>query len=94
MSGENTVDLVRWTFTADPAKKAELETLLVEEGAEVVANAEGEFTVLWDEPEGEMDELVEELWEANGATFEVTHEVFRRVDLQVYQQEGDEAAAA
>ena len=41
----------------------------------------------WDEPEGGIDELIEELWAINGEPFEVTHEEFHRVNLLVYQPE-------
>ena len=55
----------------------------------------------WDEPEGGIDELIEELWAINGEPFEITHEAFHRVSLLVYHPEeiseadgGSESAAA
>ena len=89
MSTENTIDLVRWTFTVDPEHKQAIETHLVDLGAEVLTRADGQFIVLWDEPETELNEVVEELWEITGATFDVTNETFYRTELHVYQQESD-----
>ncbi len=97
MSTENAIDLVRWTFTVDAEHKQAVEEHLADLGAEVFARADGQFIVLWDEPENELDEVVEELWEVAGVTFEVTHETFRRSNLEVYHQEAtdesDRAAA-
>jgi len=92
MSTENAIDLVRWTFTVNPEHKQALETHLVDLGAEVFAGADGQFVVLWDEPEGELDEVVEELWDVAGVSFDVTHETFHRGNLEVYQQEETEEA--
>ncbi len=91
------LDMIRWTFTTDASKKAEIETYLGESGIELLDRGEGNFVAIWDEPEGDVDEVIEGLWEALGSTFEVTHEEFRRTDLSVYEHEatdGTEQAAA
>lgn len=91
---EPSTDLIRWTFTADPSRRSDLDTLLDDLGAEVFSQADGRFLVLWDEPEADLDEVVERLWELNGSTFEVTHEAFGRLDLLVYQAEGEPGSEA
>lgn len=91
---EPATDLIRWTFTADPSRKADLDTALDELGAEVYSRPDGQFLVLWDEPGADLDEVVERLWELNGSTFEITHEAFQRLDLSVYQAEGEPGAEA
>ncbi len=89
----STIDLIRWTFTPEPAKRTEIEAHLNDHGLEVHVQADGRFTVLWDEPEGEIDEVVEELWEVNGAPFEITHEEYRHLSHNVYHVEGEEPTA-
>lgn len=88
------IDLIRWTFTADPAKRAEIEGYLTDLGLDATSRIDGQFVVLWDEPEGDLDEVVEGLWGINGAPFEVTHESFRRLDLLVYQSDPEAGAEA
>jgi hypothetical protein len=85
------VDMVRWTFTADPARRTDIEGYLADLGLDVHVKGEGQFVVLWEEPEGDIDEVVEGLWEVGGGPFEVTHEEFGRVSHLVYHSE-DEAA--
>ena len=87
MSEESTIDMIRWTFTADPARAAEIERHLTDLGSDVYAQGEGRFAAIWEEPEGDLDEVVEQLWVLNGEPFEVTHEAFRRLDLLVYHAE-------
>jgi hypothetical protein len=89
----STINLIRWTFTPDAAHRAELETYLADHGLEVYVNVDGRFTVLWDEPEGEIDGVVEELWEINGAVFEVTHEEYLHLNHYVYHAEGEDLHA-
>ena len=86
-----TIDMIRWSFTADPARSAEIEAHLSDLGLDVYVKGEGRFTAIWEEPEGDPDEVVERLWEINGAPFEVTHEEFSRLSLLAYHAE-DEAA--
>jgi hypothetical protein len=88
----STIDLVRWTFTPESSKRTEIETHLNELGLEVHVHADGRFTVLWDEPEGDIDEVVEELWEVNGGPFEITHEEYRHLSHNVYHAEGEDLA--
>lgn len=88
-SAENSlsVELIRWTFSVTPEHRVEIETHLLDLGLEVQARGEDTLTVTWDEPEGGIDELIEELWAINGEPFEVTHEEFHRVNILVYQPE-------
>ena len=91
------IELIRWTFTVDPTHKAEIEAYLVDQGLEVMVRGEDTLVATWDEPEGEIDEVIEELWAINGQPFEVTHEEFHRANLLVYhveEAEGDEKAVA
>jgi hypothetical protein len=91
------IELIRWTFTVDPAHKAEIEAYLVDQGLEVMVRGEDTLVATWDEPEGEIDEVIEELWAINGQPFEVTHEEFHRANLLVHHvedPEGDEKAVA
>jgi hypothetical protein len=86
------LDMIRWTFTTDASRKADIESYLADHGIELLDRGEGQFVAIWDEPEGEVDEVVEGLWEALGTTFEVTHEEFRRTDLSVYEHEAGETS--
>jgi len=81
------VELIRWTFSVTPEHRVEIETHLLDLGLEVQARGEDTLIVTWDEPEGGIDELIEELWAINGEPFEVTHEEFHRVNMLVYQPE-------
>jgi len=94
MSAENTIDLVRWTFTVESDKSQAVEAFLADQGAEVFVRPEGQFVVLWDEPEAELDEVVEELWEVAGVAIEITHETFKRNELVVYQQDAESEGEA
>jgi hypothetical protein len=85
-------DMIRITFTADPAHRAEVVEHLADLGLDVHAWGDGHVTAFWEEPEGDLDAIVEELWEINGAPFEVTREDFKRLDLVVYHHEDDAAA--
>ncbi len=97
MSAEDatpTIDMIRWTFTVDPAKRAAIEGYLTDQGLEVTVRGEETMIALWDEPEGEIEEVVEGLWAVAGAPFEITHEEFHRTDLLVYHDAGDDDARA
>ena len=85
------IELIRWTFTVDPAHRAEIEAHLVDQGLEVLVRGEDTLVATWDEPEGEIDEVIEELWAINGQPFEVIHEEFHRANLLVYHVEEEEA---
>jgi hypothetical protein len=88
----STCDLIRWSFTIDPERKAEVETYLNDLGLDVFLRADGQVTVLWDEPEGQASEIIEGLWEAHGSSFEVTHEEFSRINLMSYHEEDAEVS--
>ena len=97
MSDEPTtpsVDMIRWTFTADPARRDAIADYLHELGMEVLSGDDGRFLATWDEPGGDVDAVVERLWEINGATFDVTHEDFHRLDLAIYHSDDESDAAA
>jgi hypothetical protein len=81
------IDLIRWTFTVAPEKRAQVEQLLADYGLEVFARGEEQLVALWDEPEGDLDELVEQVWEVAGSAVEITHEEFRRSELVILHQE-------
>lgn len=90
-----TIDLIRWTFTVDPAQLRAVETYLTDQGLEVHARPDGKIVATWDEPEGDIDEVVEGLWEVHGTPFEVTHEEFSRLNLLAYQaDDADDAGRA
>lgn len=86
------IEMIRWTFTVDPAHRGEIESYLLDQGLEVLVRGEDTLVATWDEPEGEIDEVIEELWAINGAPFEVTHEEFHRANLLIYHVEEAEAA--
>jgi hypothetical protein len=81
------VELIRWTFTVSQEHRVEIETHLLDLGLEVEARGDDILVVTWDEPEGGIDELIEELWTLNAEPFEITHEEFHRVNLLVYHPE-------
>ncbi len=92
MDGERdsaSADVIRWTFQAAPEQRAAIETYLTDLGLDVFSRADGTISATWDEPEGDIDEVVEGLWEVAGETFEITHEALRRLDLLIYHPEGD-----
>lgn len=85
------VDLVRWTFTTNPDRRTEIESHLDDLGADVLVRGDSQFVVTWEEPEGDVEEVVEALWALNGGPFEVTLEEFHRVGL--YALESDDVPA-
>ena len=60
-------DLIRWTFSANPDHRAEIESHLDDLGLDVLVRNESQFLVTWDEPEGNLDEVIEAIWAINGA---------------------------
>ncbi|WP_435017170.1 hypothetical protein TA3x_004764 [Tundrisphaera sp. TA3] len=84
------IDLVRWTFTADPESQDAIEAHLDDLGADVVAYDDGRCVVSWEEPGIDLEEVVEALWSLNGAPFDVTQEEFHRTSLNLLQQEEGE----
>ena len=83
------IDLIRWTFTIDPAQLSAVEGYLSDLGLDVHASAEGRIVATWEEPDGDVDEVIEGLWAAHGAPFEITHEEFHRAALWSLHHEDD-----
>ncbi len=75
------IDLIRWTFTANPDRRAEIEEHLGDLGLDVLVRDGSQFLVTWDEPEGNIDEVIEAIWTLNGEPFEITQEEFHRQNL-------------
>jgi hypothetical protein len=75
------VDLIRWTLTVPADKKTAVEQHLTEYGLEVFSRGDGHLVVLWDDPEGDYEALVKELWDVVGDTVDIHHEEFRRGEL-------------
>jgi hypothetical protein len=85
------VDLVRWTFAVDPGRRTEIEAHLHDHGADVMVRGDDQLVVSWEEPEGNLEEMIEALWGLNGGPFEVTVEEFHRLGLHTLESD-DEAA--
>ncbi len=85
------VDLVRWTFAVDPDRRTEIVAYLHDHGADVLVRGEDQLVVSWEEPEGNLEEMIEALWGLNGGPFEVTVEEFHRIGLHTL--ESDDGAA-
>lgn len=83
------VEMIRWTFAVDPAHRGEIESYLVDQGLEVLVRGEDTMVATWDEPEGDPAEVIEGMWAIAGASFEVTHEEFHRVNLSIYDADSD-----
>jgi hypothetical protein len=79
----SSLDLIRWTFTVNPEHRAAIESHLADLGLEVLVQDDSRFIVSWEEPGHQPEEVIEELWELNGATFEVTQEEFHRFGLHI-----------
>src|SRR5208337_3005065 len=75
------IEMIRWTFMVSPTHRVEIETYLLDLGLEIQARGDDVLVVTWDEPEGGIGELIEELWAINAEPFEITHEGFHRVNL-------------
>ena len=80
---EPVVDMVRWTFSVDLDHRSAIEAHLRDLGLDVFVEGEGRFHVSWDEPDRDMDEVIEELWAIHGHPFDVTQEEFHRVSLML-----------
>ncbi len=53
-------DLIRWTFTIDPAHRVEIEEHLADMGLDVLIRDDSQFIVTWEEPDRTPEEVVEE----------------------------------
>ena len=82
-----TIDLIRLTFIIDPARRTEVETYLADLGLDVQVRGEDLVVATWEEPQGDVDQMIDGLWAAHGEPFEVTHEEFQRLDLVLYHHE-------
>jgi hypothetical protein len=89
---EISTDLIRWTFTVAPEQRQAIESHLEDLGADVWVRDESKFQVLWEEPEANLDEVVEALWQIHGEAFDLTQEEFSRTGLHVLQHSDDEPA--
>jgi hypothetical protein len=85
-------DLIRWSFSIDPTHRQAIETHLHDLGADVWVREDCHFQVIWEEPEEELDHVVEALWELHGQPFEVTQEEFHRTSLHVLQHDEEDVA--
>ena len=91
---ENGVDLIRWTFTVAPEHRQAIESHLEDLGADVWVREDVKFQVTWEEPDADLDEVVEALWEIQGSSFDITQEEFHRMGLHLLQSESEETAQA
>jgi hypothetical protein len=87
-----TLDLIRWTFTTDPTRRGAIEEYLADLGLDVLVRDDCKFLATWDEPDRDLDEVITEIWELNGAPFEVTQEEFHRLSLHTLHHVEDEAS--
>ena len=85
-----TIDLVRWTFTIDPDHRTEIETHLLDLGADVLVREGSEFFVSWEEPDEDLAGVVEAIWSLNGTPFDVIQEEFQRLSLNTLHDSEDE----
>jgi len=90
----NSIDLIRWTFSVNPGQREAIETYLADLGLDVVVQEDIRFVVSWEEPDREVDEVIEAIWELNGEPFEVTQEEFHRLALHTLQHEDETAQEA
>ncbi|WP_422928749.1 hypothetical protein [Singulisphaera sp. PoT] len=88
------IDLIRWTFSVNPEQAEPIETYLADLGLDVVQQDEARFVVSWEEPDREVDEVIEAIWALNGEPFEVTQEEFHRLGLHTLQHEDGPASEA
>lgn len=87
-------DLVRWAFAVDPDRRSEIEAHLHDHGADVLIRGEDQLVVSWEEPERDMEEVIEVFWEINGGPCEVTVEPFHRGGLYTLESDEETARAA
>ena len=85
-------DLIRWTFALPEEAVEAVEEHLTDLGADVFVRNR-RFHVTWEEPELDLDAVVEALWSIVGKPFEITQEEFHRLALHILQFEADEVSA-
>ena len=83
-------DLVRWSFTINPAHRDAIEGHLADLGADILIRDGQDFVVTWDEPEGDLTDVIEAIWALNGEPFDVIQEAFQRLELHTIQHVEDE----
>jgi hypothetical protein len=86
------LDLIRWTFTTDPARRGAIEEHLTDLGLDVMVRDDCKFIATWDEPDRDLDGVITEIWDLNHAPFEVTQEEFHRLSLDLLHHAEDEGA--
>lgn len=84
------VDMLRWTFTVGADAVEAVETHLSDLGADVFVRDGGTFHVTWDEPDADLDPVVEAIWGLAGEHFEITQEEFHRLNLHLLQHDSGE----
>lgn len=89
----NSIDMIRWTFTINPAHRAAIQGYLVDLGLDVVVVDDAKFTVSWEEPDEEVEGVIEEMWELNSEPFEVIQEDFHRLGLHSFHHAENESTS-
>jgi hypothetical protein len=84
-------DLVRWSFTINAAHRGAIEGHLADLGADILVRDGLEFIVTWDEPEGDLTDVIEAIWALNGEPFEVIQEGFHRLELHTIHHVEDDS---
>jgi hypothetical protein len=92
-TNESAPDLVRWTFSIDPARREAIESHLDDLGADVLVRDGRTLLVSWDEPEASLDGVIEAIWKLHGDPFEVTQEEFHRIALHSLSHSEDGSAS-
>lgn len=85
-----TIDLLRWSFSVSPDHAAAIEEHLCDLGLDVLVRDEIQFLVSWEEPEGNIDAVIEAIWALNEEPFEITQEEFHRQNILHIQHEEEE----
>lgn len=85
-------DVVRWSFAINPANRDAIEGHLADLGADILIRDGQDFVVTWDEPEGDLTDVIEAIWALNGEPFDVIHEAFQRLELHTIQHVDDETS--
>jgi len=86
----NALDLIRWTFHASAEHRDEIEGYLADQGFDVLVQDEATFIVTWEEPDRDVDEVIEAIWDLNEEPFEVTQETFKRLEMHTLVHSDDE----
>ena len=95
---DSSTDLIRWTFTSPAETLEAIRAHLADLGAEVFVRDGQTCNVFWEETDVDLDEAVEAIWLLAGESFEITQEVFHRLELHILhpdeQEDGDDETAA